>query len=90
MKGTQKQTEWANNIITDWNLKLDNLIVDAKHRVNDNSMPSAWLDVTVKGVSRAKDMLIKASTASSIIDLSKKGSFVDRVNQLIINDYKDN
>jgi hypothetical protein len=45
MKGSEKQIEWAKNIVDGWVAGINKIIEEANDRVANNSMPQAWADI---------------------------------------------
>lgn len=87
LQGTEKQVIWAESIKQEILDGLTDLETTASQRVENSSMPQAWVDVTKAGVEKAKGMIESVKFASKMIDLRKKG-IVARVESLTIKDYQ--
>jgi hypothetical protein len=76
MNGTDKQIEWAENIIAEWNISFARIIEAAKARVECNTMPANWVD-------QAQSRIATLTKASDVIDMKKRSNVPALVEQQI-------
>lgn len=74
MKGSDKQIEWAKNIVGGWCKQIDDLVEEARARVEDRkNMPQVWLDIAKRVAENAKSKINNADDAAIIIRDRKMG-----------------
>ena len=86
MQGSERQIEWAENILAGWEREFETIINEARTRVENESMPQRWLDVNINGIDNVKNTL-RSKDAKTIINLSQKKNVINMVKQAILVDY---
>jgi hypothetical protein len=84
MNGSDKQIEWAESIITEWDASFDHIIAEAKARVERNTMPANWISHVTAVVEQAKTRIATLTKASDVIDMKKRSNVPALVKQQTI------
>lgn len=88
MNGTDKQIEWAERIVTEWNAGFDRIISKAKGRVERNTMPATWTDHVTGIVEHARKQIATLTDAAKIIDMKKQINMIGATENQIVKTWK--